>query len=149
MTNSLNIDINNIKNMSKPELKKLVKKEICKRMVNKIQRTRKTKKLRFVKTTNTFEKKEYVSKMSGSEAVQVIKTRLNMLPIYGNFKHDLSLRRLCLLCDKEDDTTEHLLSCESMGVNNISPEHLENDDNVQLWHQINEMTSFNLRNRPN
>ena len=47
---------------------------------------------------------------------------------------------------KEDDTTEHLLACEPMGVNNISPGHLENDDNVQLWHQIDEVTKFNLGN---
>ena len=113
-------------------------------MAKKIQQTRKMKKLRFIKTARTFKKKEYISKMSGSEAVQAIKTRLNMLPVYGNYKHDLTLRRLCVLCDKEDDTTEHLLECEVMGVNNISAEHLKNDDNVQLWQQINEVTKFNL-----
>ena len=149
MTHSLNIDIDNIKNMSKTELKSSVKKEVVRRMTNKLRQTKKTKKLRFMKTSNLFEKKKYVTDMAGASAIQVLKTRLNMLPVYGNYKHDLSRQRLCVLCEKEDDTTEHLLSCETMGVNNISSKHLENDDNVQLWNQINEVVTFNLENRIN
>ena len=57
MTYSLNIDINTIKTISKPELKNLVKKEIYKGMAKKIQQTRKMKKLRFIKTASTFKKR--------------------------------------------------------------------------------------------
>merc|ERR1712080_168621 len=132
MTNSLNIDINKVKGMSKSEVKCQVKKEVVKRMAIKIKKMKKTTKLRFIKPSNIFQRKKYITNMSGSSAVHVLKTRLNMLPIYGNYKKDLTRRRLCRWCDKEDDTTEHLLTCETIGVK-ISPEHLKNDDNEQLW----------------
>ncbi len=147
MAVSLNIDVDSIKSMAKAELKRTVKKEINTRMAGKLRNTKRTTKLRFLTPSDTFERKRYFKTMSGSSAVQVLKTRLNMLPVYGNYKHDLSLRRLCVLCHQEDDTTEHLLTCNVLGVNNISPDHLKNDDNEQLWQQINEQISFNLENR--
>ena len=85
--------------------------------------------------------------MDGFSAMQVIKTRLNMLPVYGNFKGDLTLPRLCMWCNEEDDTTEHFLTCSSMGVCNILPVHLQNDDNIELWRVINKIVEENITKR--
>ena len=54
--------------------------------------------------------------MDATSATQVIKTRLNMIRIYGNYKGDLTLPRPCPLCKMEDDTTEHLVSCQELGI---------------------------------
>ena len=145
--NSLGININSVKDMLKSELKMLVKREIDKVMVKKIRKMKKTSKLRFIVPPTSFQRKGYFAKMSGSDAVEVVKTRLNMLPVYGNYKKNLSLRRLCMLCEQCDDTTEHLLTCSVLGVNNISPEHLKNDDNDQLWRQVNEQIKYNFDSR--
>ena len=69
-------------------------------------------------------------------ASHVIKTRLNMLPVYGNYKGDLTLRRLCKWCDEEDDTTEHFLTRKAKGISNIKPEQLRNEDNPELWRHM-------------
>jgi hypothetical protein len=85
--------------------------------------------------------------MAGSDAMKTLKTRLNMIPIYGNFRGDVCLRRLCVHCKEQEDTTEHLVSCKVFGNNNINPPHLQNDNNEELWKQINELIDSNLRLR--
>ena len=85
--------------------------------------------------------------MNAKSATQVMKTRLNMLPIYGNYKHDLSLPRPCPLCKREDDTTEHMILCREVGCDNIALEDLFDQDNVELWNQINEVIKHNVEKR--
>ncbi len=70
-----------------------------------------------------------------------------MLPVYGNFKGNLSIPRLCQWCNDEDDVTEHFLTCKVAGVCNIDPEHLRNDDNSELWRQINDVVKSNMDKR--
>ena len=70
-----------------------------------------------------------------------------MIEIYGNYKHDLTLERMCPLCKQEEDTTEHLLSCPAVEQNKITSDQIKNDDNPELWRQINELVSFNMEKR--
>ena len=90
--------------------------------------------------------KEYIDNMAGSEALKTLKTRLNMQPVYGNYKGDLTKPRLCQYCEEEDDTTEHLVSCNVFGWK-FEKEQLTNEKNTELWLQINQLVDFNLKNR--
>ena len=117
-------------------------------MVNLVEKSLHMSKLRFVNPSDTFCRKQYLLKMDGFSAIKTLKIRLNMLPVYGNFKGDLTLPRTCKWCDiEEDDTTEHFLTCAKMGVCNITPEHLRNEDDVELWNLINKTVDENLAQR--
>ena len=85
--------------------------------------------------------------MPGNDAIQTIKTRLNMLQVYGNYKSDLSKRRLCPHFEEEDDTTEHLVSCNVLNITNVNKNDLYNDEHCELWKQINEAIKVNMENR--
>ena len=69
-----------------------------------------------------------------------------MNPVYGNYKGDISRPRLCQYCTKEDDTTEHLLSCEVLETD-LTKDMLVDKGNPALWVQINEVIDFNLEHR--
>ena len=60
-------------------------------------------KLRFLGQQKEFERKKYIIQIDADSAVQVMKTRLNMLLIYDNYKGDVSLSRPCPLCSMADD----------------------------------------------
>ena len=59
----------------------------------------------------------------------------------------MTLKRLCPHCEEEDDTTEHLISCEVFENNVFSPADLRNDSNKELWSRINELVDVNMANR--
>ena len=69
-----------------------------------------------------------------------------MIQIYGNYHGDITLQRLCPHCEEEDDTTEHLLSCKVF-QSSLKYDHLKNECNGELWRQILEMVTFNLKHR--
>ena len=141
------IEIDKIAEMRKSELKKMVKEAINKEMENDIRKaaTNMTK-LRF--TTNyEFKRKEYVNKMGGFECIHTLKTRLNMLPVFANFKGDMTKEKICLHCRKEEDNTEHLVECKQLGDTILKKEDIYNDDNPSLWRLINERTQYNLNSR--
>ena len=56
-------------------------------------------KMRFMKG-EVFERKKYVEKMNGHESLRVLKTRLNMQPVYKNFKADVKLEKQCPFSQK-------------------------------------------------
>ena len=70
---------------------------------------------------------------------------MNMQYIYGNYKGDYELPRLCPHCRQVDDTTEHLLTCTYFGQTSLTEDDLKNDDNVELWRQVNERIATNLK----
>ena len=47
----------------------------------------------------------------------------------------------------EDDTTEHLVSCQELGINGFTTNDLKEEENIELWKQINETINFNLEKR--
>ena len=98
MADSLGINLISAKELSKSQLKKKVKEQINERMYNMVQQKLfSAKKLWFVQDDGQFRRKDYVLKSSGSEAIKTLRTRLNMIPIYGNFKGDVLLNRHCAL----------------------------------------------------
>ena len=147
MTKTLGIDMESIDEMSKAQLKKNVKMGIEKRMTQIVKKQLHATKLRFVTKMEEFKRKVYIEKMDATSAIQVLRTRLNMLPIYGNYKGNISLPRPCPLCKMTDDTTEHLVTCKEVENDNLSEKDLMNDDNIELWHQINNVISHNMEKR--
>ena len=144
---SLNINVEDIDSMTKAELKKEIKSQIERKMFEKVNDHLHMKKMRFVCQQTKFNRSKYVVDMDAKSAIQVMKTRLNMLPIYGNFRNDLSMSRPCPLCKLDDDTTEHMISCREVENDNIAPDDLINQDNVELWEQINVVIKHNVEKR--
>ena len=143
------IDINKVAEMRKSELKKKVKAEIGKDMNRMIQKAAENMtKMRFMKG-ETFGRKKYVDEMSGHESLKVIKTRLNMQPVYKNFKANVKLVKECPYCVQYEDSTEHLIQCKAVGRSMLTSEDLKDTEDIQLWKQLNERISFNIENRKN
>ena len=109
------IDIQKIAEMRKSQLKKMVKEKINEKMRKMIQKAAESMtKLRFLKG-EIFERKKYLNEMGGYDSQQTIKTRLNMQPVYHNYKADIKLKKHCPYCLCEEDNTEHLLECKELG----------------------------------
>ena len=92
-----------------------------------------------------FKTKDYITYGSGFDVLQTLKIRLNMHKIYGNYKANYELPRLCPHCQTVDDTTEHLIMCSALGPSTFVREDLENDNNIELWKQINERVAANIK----
>ena len=92
-------------------------------------------KLSFIKTDQKFTRKRFIIDMEGEWGLKAFEIRLNMIDIYGNYKGNVTLRRLCAPCGEEHDTTEHLVSRKKFRNNVISPLDLMNDSNKALWIQ--------------
>ena len=141
------IEISEIAAMKKSELKKKVKRKINEKMNKIIQKAAENMtKLRFVKG-ESFERKKYMNELGGYECMQTIRTRLNMQPVYQNYKGDIKLKRHCPYCLTEGDKTEHLVECQQLGRTMLTAGDLKNTENIQLWRQLNERITFNLENR--
>ena len=138
-----------IADMKKSELKKTVKERINNKMEAMFEETaKKMKKLRFI-TDFKCKRKEYFTQMEGFECLQTIKRRLNMLPVYANYRADVSMQSTCEHCGKVEDNTEHLVECEVLGETIITKENLKDTSNAHTWRLINERVRFNLDNRLN
>ena len=110
------LGITQMKDLTKSELKKKVKEAVKGRMVEEVKReVEESSKMRFIVPGNVFEQAEYVGELPGDEVVEVLKVRLNMVNIHGNYKNDLTKRRFCPHCMNEKDTTEHLIRCPAIG----------------------------------
>ena len=141
----LGINAEEVGESLKSTLKRTVKERIGERMAQVINESKKTStKMRFANCA-VFRTKDYITYSAGHDVLKTLKTRLNMHEIYGNYKGNYELRRLCPHCREEDDTTEHLLMCPILGPANFSVKDLRNDDNTELWKQINERIGANIR----
>ena len=142
----LDMDISDVPSMTKSLLKQEIKAQLNNLTIEVINKTLHMTKLRFITSPQQLKRREYIDNMAGSEALKTLKTRLNMQPVYGNYKGDLTKPRLCQYCEEEDDTTEHLVSCNVFGWK-FEKEQLSNEKNTELWLQINQLVDFNLKNR--
>ena len=128
----LKIDVNTVKESSKSTLKDIVKKQITERMAATMKEAKKKyKKMRFL-NCEEFKLRQYIKDGEGNDAIQALKTRLNMRELYGNYKGDYTLPRLCPYCQKEEDTTEHLVDCSVFGSTYLTQKDLHDDENVEL-----------------
>ena len=95
--------------------KKVVKKEIKEKIIKDIEKSvndkkQEMKKLRWVKG---FGKETYMKDLSTEDAMLIMKTRLNMIEVKSNFRGKYKTE-VCELCEQEEDTTEHLFTCEKL-----------------------------------
>ena len=109
------LSIADITELTKSQLKKTIKDEIRSRMQNEIAvEVNANSKLRFLSKRDQYERAEYVNEMAGDEVLEILKIRLNMMDIHGNYKTDLTKKRLCPHCTRHKDTTEHLITCSAV-----------------------------------
>ena len=116
--------------MKKSETKKEAKIRIEIVMRKDMEKASREKtKIRFCKVGEHFERKKYTEE-EGQLVVQTLITKLNMQPVYGNFKGDMLKPMMCPLCTQQEDTTEHLLQCtEGFGQFQGSTTILQEDEN--------------------
>ena len=143
------VDIDEIAEMKKSKLKKLVKSAINKQMEKDIRKAAENMtKMRFIRNYE-FKRKDYVNKMGGYECMLTLKTRLNMLPVFANYKGDVTKEKICVHCKLEEDNTEHLLECRQLGETILKKEDIYDEGNPQLWRLLNERIQYNLNTRCN
>ena len=144
MALSIDLSLDDLKSLKKSQLKKQIKKKLNDRMLQVISATipRMTK-LRFLNIPNSFERKQYISYLSGKETIETIRVRLNMIVIYDNYHGDVTLKRLCLHCEGADDTTEHLIECPVFH-STLSSNLISNESNVNTWRQLLEIIRVNM-----
>ena len=111
----IEISFEELEKTKKSEWKKKVKQQIKEKIQKEfIEKTNKMKKLRFIKD-DTFKMKEYIIEGESEEVKKMMKIRLNMIEIKGNFKGNFRDGEYkCPLCKKENDGTEHLYECEEI-----------------------------------
>lgn len=78
-------------------------------------------KLRFLKP-GKFERASYFHRFTSDDAQMILKIRLNMVNIYGNYKSDIRKKRTCPHCKQNSDTTEHLVECPGIYEGGINGE---------------------------
>ena len=113
----------------KQQVKEKVKRKVWSIMEDKIESM---KKLRFLKGEKYgLRKRRYTSECPMWEVTEIMKVRLNMVKIDGNFgKHDQ-----CKVCGVYEESTEHILQCgvisEKMG-SKISIQFVDSEDVEEL-----------------
>ena len=126
-------------------LKRMVKKKIVERMKEIVLLTKKgSKKMRY-SSCHEFGMKPYIKFGNGINVTSILKTRLHMWEVYGNYKGNYKLQRVCPHCLKEDDTTELLLMCSALGPSLFTVSEIANEENVQLWKQMVERINTNMK----
>ena len=88
-------------------------------------------KLRFIKK-EVFERSAYIDKAHSVLSYQIVKTRLNMQDLSSNF----GSKDKCSLCLLEEESTEHVLICKGVELEEISPRWLSNTSNIEIWARI-------------
>lgn len=147
MAQTLGISVEELQTEEKSKLKKLIKSKLDERMLKVIScALPQMTKMRFLQPSEIFQRKNYVVQMKGKEAIEALRMRLNMIPVYGNYRGDLNMRRLCPHCEDNDDTTEHILNCEKFH-SMVTSDNIYDDRNIETWKQILEVTNFNLDHR--
>ena len=104
----LKLEESEITTMLKSEWKKVVKERISKKVREEVTEKLKTTKLRFIEDT---ERKDYVRECRMEEVKEIMKIRLNMTELKPNFCGKYR-DRICSACEKEDETTEHVIQCQ-------------------------------------
>ena len=100
-----------VTNMKKSEWKKRVKACTKKKVEREMNaRIMNMKKLRFLKAGDGLRKKQYTSECIMREVTEIMKLRLNMVKI----SYNMGKKEQCRMCNECEESTEHILKCESM-----------------------------------
>ena len=108
------------KAMWKTEIKRTIWEVENQILVDKNQNSTKGKYI-----DSKLEMKQYIEKLTHEEADIILRTRLGMIDIKVNFKNKYN-NTICNLCQKENETLQHLLECQE---NTYQCENIENVTN--------------------
>jgi len=110
----INISKEKVTNTSKDQWKKAIKKNINEYIKHRFSEKKgNMKKLRFLSNDNEWKIQNYIKDINLTESRTIMLIRLNMIKVGANY----GVKSLCPLCDKSEDTTEHLIACNSENVN--------------------------------
>ena len=99
----------NLKNIEAKEGKKKVKKYIMEKNEEEInEEVKKGSKTKDLHICN----KDYMNKLNFKEAKMIFLLKTNMLETKGNFKAKYPNNLKCEVCEKKEETTQHLFECE-------------------------------------
>ena len=135
VTEKYGMDINEVINMKRTQLKQKVKMKIQEHL-DIITRESIATKQRFIKE---FKKKEYITNMEFKYSKLMLKIRLNMIEVKCNYKNKFKSNLICEMCKKEEDTTEHLLRCEAHPLNGMLNEKDIEKRNIRVPKVIEEI----------
>ena len=142
------LGITDLTEHSKSQLKEKVKRAIRERMADEVkEEAAKSSKMRFIVPGDDFQQSEYIGELPGDDVLEVLKVRLNMVNIYGNYKNDLTKKRWCPHCFEERDTTEHLISCSALEGMRIWKEKDLCSTDAGNWRSMLETIRRNMESR--
>ena len=103
-------------------------------------------KLRFLRN-DVWEENDYLKMASGNAIQQIIRIRLNMASQRMNYKAKYKNDFMCPLCKKEEDTTEHVLTCEEMREHKYTKNDLYDTGDAAKWAKIIQLFQTNEKLR--
>ena len=121
--------------------------KLCKQKIEGVIRTKLEKgcegtKLRFLRN-DVWEEKDYLKMASGNEIQHIIRIRLNMASQRMNYKAKYNNDFMCSFCKKEEDTTEHILTCEEMPEHKYTENDLYDTGDAAKWAKIIQLFQTN------
>ena len=87
--------------------------------------------------------KEYILNCNGEDARDIMLLRLHMWEVQMNYKKETE-SVLCLLCERKEDTTEHVIEC---GQENEKIYDLKDEHTKEEWLDITKTYRENKRKR--
>ena len=131
---TLGLKLDGLEEKTKLEWKNNIKREIEVKIVEEVmEEKKKMKKLRFVCKRYT-QPEDYVTTMKIQEVAQIMKVKLNMLEAKANFPNKY-IDRICIMCHKEEETTEHLFQCER--YRKLAKHKVRWNDDETQWKDVN------------
>ena len=127
--------------MSKSKWKKQVKEKIRKSIEERTRQEMANKTKARIIVEDKWEKKKYLQEYDSDTMKDVIKIRLHMWQVNCNYKRDNTDTK-CPLCQKSEDTTEHVLECEKAKKFTLSKENSKEE-----WEEITEIYRKNKKKR--
>ena len=141
------LELTGVDEMKKDELKKTIKDKVRLKMEEEIRTmVEKSRKLRFLKNV-TFRQAPYFQCVGGEDANLILKLRLNMVDVYGNFKGDITKRRLCLHCKECMDSTEHMVQCSKVSGTKEQYVDILSEQDSEEWIPLLKVVKENLNGR--
>ena len=139
----LEINIARIGTIKKSTWKRLVKYKMKNKKEERLKKEMEGKtKSRTIKE-DKWKMKEYILNCNGEDAKNIMLIRLHMWEVQMNYKKETE-SVLCPLCDRKEDTTEHIIKCgpENEKMNDLKDEHTKEE-----WLDITNIYWENKRKR--
>ena len=127
--------------MSKSKWKNQVKEKIRKSIEERTKQEMANKTKARTIVEDKWERKKYLQECDSDTIKDVIKIRLHMWQVNCNYKRDNTDTK-CPLCQKSEDTTEHVLECEKAKKFTLSKENSKEE-----WEEITEIYRKNKKKR--